>query len=172
MNPALFQLYDDPPDRRQSAVQLFISHDHGDVDLARVVVSAIELAFEVPRGAIRCTSLPGYRLDLGARTSEALRRDLTGATVVIGLLTKASLRSSWVLFELGAAWGHDKTAIPLIAGELEEADIPPALREVIAGHLTDPTMGAQFLDQLGRLLGWREGNRDAAVAMFGRMTAP
>jgi predicted dithiol-disulfide oxidoreductase (DUF899 family) len=41
----------------------------------------------VPKGELRCTSVPGYQLDLGAMASDALRRELGSARAVVALLT-------------------------------------------------------------------------------------
>jgi hypothetical protein len=170
MTSALFPvLYDQPADRPEPRVQLFLSHDHDDVALATALVTALEVAFEVPAGAIRATSVAGYRLEIGAKTGDTLRQELSGALVVIALLTERSVHAPWVIFECGAAWALRLPVLPLLGVGVTEALVPGALRETIAGRLDDPYMGGQLLDQLGRLLGWAQGNRAAALAMLGRM---
>jgi hypothetical protein len=171
---ALQTVLQDQPGERRERVQLFVSHDHDDVALAGALVTAIEIAFEVPRGAIRCTSVPGYQLGFGDRAADMLRQDLRGAIVVLALLTPASLKSTWVMFELGAAWVLAANTIPLLAHGVSAADLPAALQGSVAGELAEPATGQRFLDQLAQLLAWTSGNRAAALnalAALGRSAA-
>lgn len=117
----------DAIEHRPRRIRLFISHSHKDEDLAKKLVDVITFGLEVPRGAMRCTSVPGYQLDLGTMGSEALRRELGSAACVIAILTPNSLAADWVLFELGAAWANAKMAVPLLAGGLIDQDIPRAV---------------------------------------------
>lgn len=146
------------------SIKLFISHAHRDEDIADQLVNALELGMDVPMGAIRCTSVPGYKLDLGSMAPEELRRELADAECVVAILTPNSIASEWVLFELGASWSLAKTAIPLLAGGLKDEDIPGPLRGAAGGQLTDPTSLDQFLHQVKSLLGWPEKNTLSASA--------
>lgn len=143
-------------EQQNQRVRLFISHAHKDQDLAERLVDAISSGLEVPAGAIRCTSVPGYQLDLGKMAPEALRRELGSAGCVIAVLSPNSLASEWVLFELGAAWANVTTAIPLLAGGLKDNDIPGAFRGAAGGEIKDPLVLDALLDQLERDLGWRQ----------------
>jgi len=107
--------------RRAPRVRLFISHAHLDADLASRLVDVISASLEVPAGELRCTSVPGYQLDLGTMAPDALRRELGSAACVIALLTPSSQGNDWVLFELGAAWANAKVSVPLLAGGLQDA---------------------------------------------------
>lgn len=139
-------------------VRLFISHAHGDSELASRIVDVIQTGLEVPAGALRCTSLPGYQLDLGAMAPDVLRRELGSAVCVLALLTPSSLVNDWVLFELGAAWVNAKVSIPLLAGGLQDKDIPGPFRGAAGGQLTAlPTLD-RMIDQLEKVLGWRQKN--------------
>jgi hypothetical protein len=143
-------------------VKLFISHAHRDVDIAERIVTALELAMNVPDGAIRCTSVPGYKLDLGAMAPDVLRQELASAEGVVAILTPYSLASQWVLFELGATWLQTKQAIPLLGGGLRDEDIPGPLRGAAGGQLKEASALAQFLDQVMKKLGWPPKNMLAA----------
>ena len=146
----------DAVSRRTPPIQLFLSHSHSDVELAGRLVDVITAFLEVPLGAIRCTSVPGYKLDLGVLAPEVLRRELGSAECVVALLTPNSLSADWVLFELGAAWANAKHAIPLLAGGLKDKDIPGPFRGMAAGDLTNPATLDQLIDQLKRTLNWSQ----------------
>jgi hypothetical protein len=75
--------------------------------LSKSLIDLLESAFHVEPADIRCTSVPGYMLTPGERTSDELRSSLAGAELVIGLLSPGTTESNYVLAELGAAWGRD-----------------------------------------------------------------
>jgi hypothetical protein len=145
---------DDEISRRLRRIRLFISHAHRDADVAEQLVDVITTNLDVPEGELRCTSVAGYQLDLGAMAPDALRRELGSALCVVALLTPNSVGNDWVLFELGAAWANVKSSIPLLAGGPQDKDIPGPLRGAAGGQLTDPNTLDRLLDQLARTLGW------------------
>ncbi len=112
----------------------------------------------MPAGALRCTSVPGYQLDLGAMAPDVLRRELGSAACVLAVLTPNSLANDWVLFELGAAWANAKLSIPLLAGGLQDKDIPGPFRGAAGGQLSTPATLDRMVDQLEKLLGWPQRN--------------
>jgi hypothetical protein len=149
-------------ERRSRRIRLFISHAHRDADIARRLVDVITANLDVPDGELRCTSVPGYQLDLGTMAPDVLRRELGSALCVVALLTPSSLGNDWVLFELGAAWANVKVSIPLLAGGPEDKDIPGPLRGAAGGQLTVPGTLDRLLDQLERTLGWTPRSGPAA----------
>ena len=148
--------------RGGSKVDVFVSHAHEDRDIAHRLVRAIELGLQVPVGAIRCTSVPGYGFTPGTDVIEATKNELTIASCVVGLLTPRSLKSQWCLFELGAAWGLAHNPLFLSLGTDALRDPPAAFRSIQASHLADAGQSRRFLDQLALLTGWPTGNRAAA----------
>jgi hypothetical protein len=142
--------------RRLARVRLFISHAHRDRDLASRLVDVLTSGLHVPDGELRCTSVPGYQLDLGTLAPEALRRELGSAACVLAILTPNSLGAEWVLFELGAAWANAKLPIPLLAGSLEDKDIPGPFRGAAGGKLNSPVTLDHLVDQVARELGWQQ----------------
>jgi hypothetical protein len=164
---AAAQEIDDAIARRSRRVRLFISHAHRDQDLASHLVDVITSSLAVPQGELRCTSLPGYQLDLGAAAPDVLRRELASAACVVAILTPNSVATDWVLFELGAAWAYVGTAIPLLAGGLEDKDIPGPLRGAAGGQLKTAATLDRLLDQLQRELGWaRRGELHARQKQY------
>ncbi len=144
------------------AIQLFVSHATKDADIAGALVRIVETAFDAPPRSIRCTSAPGYELELGADVSEHLRAHLSQASCVIAVLTPYSLSSKWCLFELGGAWARSTRTYPLLADGLTQKDLPAALGGTLAGQLSDARVLRALLSGLEGQLGWKEKNREAA----------
>ncbi len=99
--------------RADSTVDVFVSHSSRDEQLASALIKVLETAF--PNIVIRCSSVPGHRFEVGGDYRAQLRAEVDDSTVFLALLTPASLRSSEVLFEIGARWGTHKTPLPLLA---------------------------------------------------------
>lgn len=146
-----------------SNIKLFISHSHDDEKLADRLISVIKGSLEVPSGAIRCSSVRGYKLDLGELLDRALQKELRSAVYVVALLTPNSLTAPWVLFELGAAWGLARSTLPLLAGGLEATDLPGPLQNVVARHLGNVGDVAAFIEKLHEEFEWPERSKERAV---------
>jgi hypothetical protein len=86
-----------------------------DAEIARSLADLIRTALHIEKQAIRCTSVDGYRLPAGANTNEQLRREVLDCEVLIGLISRKSLESAYVLFELGARWGKNEFMAPVLA---------------------------------------------------------
>jgi hypothetical protein len=155
-------------------ILVFISHSARDVEHARALVECIEACLEVPDGTIRCTSVPGYRLEPGSDAHEALRMSLKHCAIVIGLLTENSLQSSYVIMELGAAWALRKTTCPLLAEGVDYAQLPGPLTATHATRINDPHDLTQLMETVAKETGLRHRNRSrgsAAVEKFVRGAA-
>jgi hypothetical protein len=116
-------------DNMRLTPRVFISHRHKDWAIAKALIELLKSAFVIDSGDVRCTSVQGYMLTPGERTSEELRSNLAGAELVIGLLSPGATESNYVLAELGAAWGQDVTTFPLLARGAEYSDVPSPLNE-------------------------------------------
>src|SRR5918992_5749359 len=57
----------------KNGISIFISHSAKDVELVKAFVACLEACIEVPDTAIRCTSVPGYRLAPGDVSDDVLR---------------------------------------------------------------------------------------------------
>lgn len=108
-------------------IRVFVSHSHSD---SKIVVSLVEYllaGLTLKDSHIRCTSVAGHDLPSGTNIESELKKDLQNDIALIGLLTKNGLRSQWVLFELGAAWGREKLVIPILGPGVKYKDLPGPL---------------------------------------------
>ena len=143
-------------------IDVFISHSSGDIEVAQALIELLRSAIHgLHPTRIRCTSAPGYKLPGGADTNNQLRREMRGAKTFIGLLTEQSLRSTYVLFELGARWGADFPFTPLVASGLKMSDLKAPLSGLHA-HSCD--IEADLQQMLDEISGWLNlGKASAAV---------
>ncbi len=109
--------------------RIFISHRHKDEPIVASLTSLLEQAFYVESTDIRCTSVQPYMLTPGERTSEQLRKEISGAELVIGVLSPDTSESNYVLCELGASWGRDVPTFPVLIRGATFADVPSPLSE-------------------------------------------
>ena len=110
-------------------IKIFLSHSSRDREVASAVVELLRAGLELPASSIRCTSVDGYKLPIGADTGKQLRDEILKADVFLSLLSESSLRSSYVLFELGARWGADLELAPLLIGGLGPSDLPSPIAD-------------------------------------------
>jgi hypothetical protein len=129
------------------AIKIFISHSRTDEDLAKALVAFVQGTLRVPDDEIRCTTLAPYALPPAAEFTGVLQRELHEADVVIGLLTQASIRRSWVLFELGHAWGNKKS-VAVVASDVSDEDIPGPLAYQKAVHAENLDEMLQLVDRI------------------------
>jgi hypothetical protein len=135
------------------AIRIFLSHSSADEKLAEALVDCLMASLVLDEKEIRCTSVSGHKLPVGSDTSTTIRDEVTGPSVVIGLLTPQSLSSSWVLFELGAAWGSGKSVAPILACGAEFSQLPGPISGSHAINMSDENGVTQFLDDIRRALG-------------------
>lgn len=95
-------------------IGVFISHSSRDEVVARLLISLVRSAINIPPDDIRCTSVDGYRLPAGASVNETLRTEIFGSTAFVALITPNRIESAFVPFELGARWGAQKPFLPLL----------------------------------------------------------
>jgi hypothetical protein len=99
----------------EQQILVFISHSSADADLAKATAKLLQAALGLSAQRIRCTSVPGYKLPLGVDVDARLRLEVNETKVLVGLVTPASSKSAYVLFELGARWGRGSFIAPLLA---------------------------------------------------------
>jgi hypothetical protein len=131
---------------------IFISHSSSDAEIAKALIALIRSAFNIPTKDIRCTSVSGHKLAVGVLTDEELKREIFGCNVFIALITNSSVKSPYVLFELGARWGSGQPLFPLIADPSGTALLGGPLKNINALSLTDSSDVHQFVNDLGKTL--------------------
>jgi hypothetical protein len=135
-------------DRGGRGPKLFISHRHKDQEVVSALVDVIRSAFRIDKFDIRCTSVRPYRLPVGERTPDRLKKELRSAEAVIGIVTPDTKESSYVLFELGGAWAQNILTCPMLARGATMAHLPDPIRDINPLSLEDNGDCQQFLDDL------------------------
>jgi maltooligosyltrehalose trehalohydrolase len=135
--------------------RLFISHASQDRKLAEQIIGLLHAALNLPADGILCTSVRGYGLSGGVMTDDELRSRVCDAEEFVALVSKHSLDSVYVSFELGARWGVSKSLRPLLVPGLPTTGLPRPLagfNVLSAGNAVDLH---KFVDDLGHALSLR-----------------
>jgi hypothetical protein len=139
--------------RTGDAPTVFICHASADGEVAAAIVHLLRAALRLSSSRIRCTSVDGSRLPVGVDTAATLRTEILTADVFISILTLTSVRSSYVLFELGARWGAGRFIAPVIARGLRFSQLPAPLDQINALDLADASQVYQLLENVAAELG-------------------
>ena len=139
-------------DSKGEPMRVFISHSSLDVEVARVLINLLRQALSLKSDEIRCTSVDGYRMPAGVSIDDTLRSEVHDATLLIGLVTPASLRSAYVMFELGARWNSGKPMIPLLASGATPGDLGGPLAGLNALDSTKDGQVHQLLEDAASYL--------------------
>ena len=145
-------------DKTKFKMDIFISHLSSDLKIAKLIIDILRKAFNITSEKIRCTSVPGYKLKAGANTDEQLKKEIFSSKVFIGLITKESVNSTYVLFELGARWGVDLPLIPLICDKAGASLLNGPIKNINALSAIDSSDMLQFLNDLGDVLDLKPEN--------------
>ncbi len=128
--------------------RLFVSHRHTDEKIAAALVDCVRTRFALEVHDIRCTSVHPYRLRAGDDTERKLREEVIQAEVVLGLLSPTANQSTYVMFELGAAWGRNVYTCPLLIKGATAENLPDPIRNRHPLDLRNPRDCMQLLDDL------------------------
>ncbi len=99
---------------KNESMKIFISHSSDDNEIAKRIIRLLKASLGLKPKDILCTSVDGHKLDPGINTDEILRKEVSDSKAFIGIITENSIKSSYVLFELGARWGAKLPMIPII----------------------------------------------------------
>jgi len=124
--------------------RIFISHSKDNKDQAKALVTFLSGIFGhgIP---ITCTSVPGRDIDGGKNIPDALKEYVNDSNVVWGLISRESLTSSWVMFELAAAWFASKLLIPVLFPGLSPTDLPKPIDPTSAIICDEDGLKERFL---------------------------
>lgn len=134
-------------------MELFISHSSGDAKVAEALIEFLRSALDIPASQVRCTSVDGYRLPGGADTKQQLRQEVSDAESFIALVSPDSLKSSFMMFELGARWGAVKHLIPLTIRGMRAGSLPSPLNDLNALDAANEAQLHQLVRDLGKVIG-------------------
>ena len=134
-------------------LRLFISHSSNDKAFAKLLVGLLRESLNLRPEHIRCTSLEGHKLPGGADIDAEVRREVHDSVAFIGLLSEQSLRSQYVLFELGARWGARRRVFPLLIPGTPMSLVEYPLKGL---NVLDGSSGGdvhQLVTEIGRAVG-------------------
>ena len=141
-----------PKVRPKGPLDLFISHSSKDRDLAAAMIELLVAALGMKKSRIRCTSVAGTRLPIGVDTDRRIRKEIKSTRVFIGLLTPASLRSPYVLIELGARWLDGGLIAGLCAKGASGSDLVGPITHINVLHAQNEEDLGQFVGDIARAL--------------------
>ncbi|MHB1014991.1 MAG: toll/interleukin-1 receptor domain-containing protein [Desulfurivibrionaceae bacterium] len=99
-------------------MKIFVSHSSADVKIVQAFIEFLRAALPLTAKDIRCTSVDGYKLAAGTNSDEQLRQEVFDAQAFLALLSPASMKSVYVMFELGARWGASRYLAPVMVSGL------------------------------------------------------
>lgn len=134
-------------------IKVFLSHSAADEPLASALVDCLLASMVLEDDELRCTSVAGHKLPVGSDFAATLLEDIGDSSVVVGLVTRSALVSSWVLFELGATWGAKKNMKPLVTDEVDLKALPGPVSGRHVARMSNRGDIAQFLEEVTRLVG-------------------
>jgi hypothetical protein len=101
---------DKKEDKGKDNIRLFVSYASEDSGPAQELLS--QLAHQ-PNFHVFTTN----KLSAGENWQSKIKEELSQSDYFLVLLSPSSLRSKWVQFELGAAWGLNKFIIPVVTSQ-------------------------------------------------------
>jgi len=122
--------------KRKSEYIVFISHSSKDAWIAQIIAEKITEIGATPW-------LDDKELKAGDALGDKIKQGLNVCREAVVLITPHSVKSQWVLLEIGAVWGQKKRVTPILYGVAHGALTP--LSDVKTIELNDLN---EFLVQL------------------------
>ena len=92
------------------------------------------------------------------------KKEIFTSKAFIGLLTRESFRSTYVIFEIGARWGANLPLIPLICDKAGAALLNGPIKNINALSAVDSSDMLQFLHDLGETLSLEPENPSGYIS--------
>ena len=134
-------------------LEIFISHSSRDREIASKLIQVLRNSLNISSQEIRCTSVPGYKLQGGVNTDETLREEVGSCKVMIGIISISSLESIYVLFELGARWGMKLPFKPVVYDDQIFKEIKGPLNNLHIINISNDSEVFQLLEEIAHDLG-------------------
>lgn len=142
----------------RTPVKVFLSHSSSDIELVDTLSRLLRLALTLSAEDIRCTSVPGLKLAVGDIAADQLRQEVTYAPAFVILVTENSLRSTYVLFELGARWASGRRMQPILACGINPSRLSGPLAAYNALSCDSAADIHQLIQDIGTSIGIRPGS--------------
>ncbi len=126
-----------------------------DKEIVKPLTELLSFSLNLPAAAIRCTSIDGHGLEVGAEIEQELRKEIQDANVFIVVITANSMDSTYVVFELGARWGAKKPLWPLLAHGADNNLLKGPLASINALRSDNPADLFQLVEEMAKALGVR-----------------
>jgi len=132
--------------------QIFISHAHGDKDLAKSIANLLSTGLNITRKDIFCTSLKGSDIPGGEDFLTYIHTELKQAKVIILLLTENYFASQFCIAESGASWvlkEVDKCkVIPIVVPPISRSKLKATLAVSQCRNISDSSEWDDTKDEL------------------------
>jgi hypothetical protein len=90
----------------------------------------------------------GYKFEAGTQSDDQLRQEVFEAEAFVALLSPTSLKSVYVMFELGARWGTKGYLAPMMVAGLDPTHLKAPLN---ASHAVSGTSEGDIYQLIGTL---------------------
>jgi hypothetical protein len=131
--------------------RLFVCHAKSAIESTSEAVDTLENALEFAQSSLFTSSLPGYSSD--TRSEEELHSMLAGTSLVLALVTEASVEDQEFSFELGAAWSLGIEIVPVLFGDTHPLQLPWPLREYRVVRADEPGAWTELVADVSQRLG-------------------
>jgi hypothetical protein len=135
---------------QQHAPRVYISHAAADNVLARKIRNLLRSNFDADVSTTE-------DLSAGGDWESQLRREISDSDYFVALLTPQSVRSTFVLQDLGAAWALGKPIIPLTTRRNVLNTIPLSVDEsqmIELADVDDPAASDELARRFSQIIGW------------------
>jgi hypothetical protein len=134
--------------------RIFVSHASNDKPLVEFFVEQVlRLGLEIPTDDIFCTSLEGMDIRNGEDFRRAIQSAISGAKVILLIITPNYQASEVCLNEMGAAWASSRRVIPLAVAPITYKSVGVLMEPLQIARISDGAALSTLKDQIVSELG-------------------